>query len=183
VHQQVLAAPVSATLRLTVSGQVLRLVVPAATVAAFLARLNLHRRLDPELERALDDALCPRDRLRARVMWRNAKTTPEGSKGAFLAAAVRKLGPDPRFFEVLAFLLDFLHLTADGVELCTALAERKRTCIDNLQNLEKDEARFRIGCMEAHMLGGRRAPYIDRPVCEATIALIDRITGALCPPG
>jgi hypothetical protein len=181
VQQHVLATPVSAALQLIGSGQVLRLAVPADTVAAFLARLNLQRRLDPEFEHALGGGLCPRDRLRARVMWRNAKTAPGGSKSAFLAAAVRQLSPDPRFFEILSYLLEFLDLTAEDVDFCTALAERKQTCVDNLQNLEKDEARVRTGCMEAHMLSGRRVPYIDRAACTATIMLIDRILWAVCP--
>ena len=154
--------------------------VPEHAAGQLIARLHIHKRIDPGVLDAIRRNL-PLDRqLTARVMIRNARFDCRGGRAAFLEAfmgAMPAMTQD--LFGHLAFVLDFLEACPDGTDLREALAQRKQLHRKNIAKAEQFERQRRNRNVETMIMQGIRIPHFDPREDMRKIALIDTVAIAL----
>jgi hypothetical protein len=155
-----------------------RLVVdlPPGLVTTFLQRLNLTRRIEPRLSRAISTLAAPADRIAIRVKLRNNRKPMGDGKVRFLCDFLDKLGGDDRLLVCLEFTVSFLEDIEDGVDVYAALMNRRRIGWQLLQKSAQFEEKLKHDNIETLMLRGERAPHVSREELLNTIALIERIS-------
>lgn len=156
--------------------QTIDLRVPESILETFLSRLNISRKIDPQLHTAICRYVADSDRMAVRIKIRNAASAPAGGKVDFLCRFLQKMHADVTFMASLEFILDFFGEIKDEADIYDALMAKKRRCLHQLKKMEKFEAALKKDNMETLMLRGEKVPYVDKSNAIKTIAMIDRVS-------
>lgn len=174
-----MAAAPRVTIRLGPQGASLHLALPEAAATAWIARLNIARRLDPQLRIALEASLAPDDTRRAKVQLRNAPRVLSAPAAAFLTRSVPLLAGGEGFFECLAFLLAFFDETPRPDDVFEALRIKKRFLFRGLQIAQHQADLLRAHALETLMAQGSRLPCVPADTFRRHMQLIDHICRAV----
>ena len=156
----------------------LRIRMPLWAGERFISRLNISKRLNPDLLAAIDRHVEKDRSTRMKVMLRNSRFTETENRISFLCAFFEKL-PDAEM-ACLDFLLSLFEEQNDHPDICETLINRKRHCFQSLQKAAKFQKMLRAENMETLMLRGVRMPHVDTEDMKAKMKLIDRICLAIC---
>jgi len=150
--------------------------VAPSNAARFIERLNLSRRLDPELSSAIARYVHKGLQTRCKVRLRNARPITTPNKISFLQTVFKKLQIDnDEFFDHLDFTVSFLDELEDEVDMFQALMTRKKRYFKSLQKAKKVDNQLTQHNVETLLLRGERVSYIDKADARKKIQLIDRI--------
>jgi len=142
----------------------------------FVARLNITKRLHPDLLAAIDGHVPEDRRLWMKVALRNARFAETERRISFLAAFFEKVKDDGSY---LAFILSLFEEQNDDPDIYETLVSRKRHCFRSLQKAERFLKMLQTDNMETLMLRGIRIPHVDRQDMKARMKMIDRICLAI----
>jgi len=133
-----------------------------------------------DLLQALESAAAAGDRLRARVLVRNARVQLSPETVAFLRNCLTQVGlRDSQAWECLNFALDVLADEAPPVDFFRALADRKRWLVKALTRGRKQGELLGQANIETLMSQGARLTVIDEDDTRRRIGCIDRICAAV----
>jgi len=152
---------------------------PPALVTTFLQRLNLTRRIEPRLARAISTHVAPVDRIAVRVKLRNARKHMGDGKVLFLCDFLSRLGGDDQLLACLDFTLNFIEDIEDDADVYAVLMNRRRIGWQLLQKSAQFEEKLKQDNIETLMLRGERAPHVSKEELLKTIAFIERISLAV----
>ena len=152
---------------------------PPALVPTFLQRLNLTRRIEPRLARAICTHVAPVDRIAVRVKLRNTRKHMGDGKVLFLCDFLSELGGDDQLLACLEFTLNFLEDIEDDADVYAVLMNRRRIGWHLLQKSAQFEEKLKQDNIETLMLRGERAPHVSKEELLKTIAFIERISLAV----
>jgi len=152
---------------------------PPALVTTFLQRLNLTRRIEPRLARAISTHVEPVDRIAVRVKLRNTRKHMGDGKVLFLCDFLSKLGGNDQLLACLEFTLNFLEDIEDDADVYTVLMDRRRIGWQLLQKSAQFEEKLKKDNIETLMLRGERVPHVSKEELLKSIALIERISLAI----
>ncbi len=158
--------------------EALRIRMPLWAGERFISRLNISKRLNPDLLAAVERHVEKDRSARVKVTLRNSRFTETENRISFLCAFFDKL-PDADM-ACLDFLLSLFEEQNDHPDICEALTNRKRHCFQSLQKAAKFQKMLRTENMETLMLRGVRMPHVDTEDMKAKMKLIDRICLAIC---
>jgi hypothetical protein len=150
-----------------------------ALVPTFLQRLNLTRRIEPRLARAISTHVAPVDRIAVRVKLRNTRKHMGDGKVLFLCDFLSKLGGDDQLLVCLEFTLNLLEDIEDDADVYAVLMNRRRIGWQLLQKSAQFEEKLKKDNIETLMLRGERAPHVSKEELLKTIAFIERISLAV----
>jgi hypothetical protein len=152
---------------------------PPALVPTFLQRLNLTRRIEPRLARAISTHVAPVDRIAVRVKLRNTRKHMGDGKVLFFCDFLSKLGGDDQLLVCLEFTLNLLEDIEDDADVYAVLMNRRRIGWQLLQKSAQFEEKLKKDNIETLMLRGERAPHVSKEELLKTIAFIERISLAV----
>lgn len=156
--------------------QMIDMRVPQLILETFLSRLNISRKIDPQLRSAISEYVSDSDRMAVKINIRNAHSAPAGKKVEFLCRFLQVMHADDTFLASLEFILAFFAMIEDEADIYDALMARKRSCFDQLKKMEKFEQALEKNNIETLMLRGEKVPYVDKSDALKKIAMIDRIS-------
>jgi len=154
--------------------------VAPSNAARFIERLNLSRRLDPELSSAIARYVHQGLQIRCKVRLRNTRPIISTNKIAFLQAFFKNLQiANDEFFDHLDFILSFLDEFKDEPDIFQALMARKKLYFQSLQKAKKLDVQLTQDNVETLLLRGERVSYVDKADARKKIQIIDRISLAV----
>ncbi|MCG6908513.1 MAG: hypothetical protein LJE94_00140 [Deltaproteobacteria bacterium] len=157
-----------------------RFALPEDAARQFIARLHISKDLPGDLREAVDGTLQGEDRLRARVMIRNARFACRGAGAAFLASLFISMDGQPApLFECLEFVLHFLETVPPDSDLKTALAARKQRYRNHLLKAGYVEKMRGSRNAETLMVQGVRLPHCDPGDAMRKIVMLDAVALAI----
>lgn len=176
IHKHLLSIKINAKIIFPNPFQTIDLQVPRSILGTFLSRLNISRKIDPQLRTAICRYVADSDRMAVKIKIRNAASAPAGSKVDFLCRFFQKMHADVTFIASLEFILEFFSEIKDEADIYDALMAKKRSCLHQLKKMEKFEEALKKDNIETLMLRGEKVPYVDKPDAIKTIAMIDRVS-------
>jgi hypothetical protein len=158
-----------------------RLRVPATAAAQLVARLNITRRIDPQLQDAISEAAAdPSVVSRLRVRLRNAAIQQSETQIAFLSALLRNAAADAEASRPLLELLDLslylMEQSRPDADLYAVLMDQKKLLIRSLYAAEKSRAQLAEKPVEALLMQGTPISSINPEEAGQQIAGIDRVS-------
>ncbi|MEJ2475202.1 MAG: hypothetical protein P8Y74_15115 [Desulfobacterales bacterium] len=150
---------------------------PPGLVTTFLQRLNLTRRIESRLAKAISTLVV--DRIAVRVKLRNTRKHMGDGKVLFLCDFLSKLGGDDQLLVCLEFTLNLLEDIEDDADVYAVLMNRRRIGWQLLQKSAQFEEKLKKDNIETLMLRGERAPHVSKEELLKTIAFIERISLAV----
>jgi len=169
--------PIESTIHFPDNQGVLSIKMPYDSAGRFLARLNIHRKIDKRISAAIEKSVSEKLQISVRVKLRNAFDSPAENKILFLCNFFEKMDDESvDFLECFDFILSFLNEAENTSNLFIALMNKKRFYFKNLQRAEKFRQQLEKGNMETMILQGVKAPYISIEDEKRKMELIDKIS-------
>ncbi len=175
IRKDLLSKKIDAKIIFANPRQTIGLRVPQSIFGPFLSRLNISRKIDPQLCAAICKYVADSDRMAVKIKIRNAPSAPAGDKVDVLCRFFQKMHADATFMASLEFVLEFFTEIKDEADIYDALMARKKSCFDQLKKMEKFEQALKKNNIETLMLRGEKMPYVDKSDALKTIAMIDRV--------
>jgi hypothetical protein len=169
--------PIESTIHFPDNQGTLSLKMSFETADRFLARLNIHRKIDKRISAAIDKYVPEKLKIQVMVKLRNACDKLAENKILFLCDFIEKIedeGDD--FLECLDFILSFLDEAENTSDLFSALIDKKRFYYKNLKRAEKFRPQLEKTNMETMILQGVKVPYINTEDEKRKMELIDKIS-------
>ena len=190
VLSYILDKKLAATIRFPESEGSFKFVVPKSFVMQFIYRLNISRKLNKRLLKAIDKFVSDNCRTPVKVRLRNARVELTENEIMFLRSFFEKLKVEENyFFKCLDFMLDFFaelkfaRLKDDGLKddrnILQSLEDRKGFYFQNLQKAARFEELLNKNNMETLISRGVRIPHISKEDAMHNIVIIDAITLAV----
>lgn len=154
--------------------------MPNEAAGRFLARLNIHKKIDKRISDAIDTGVSEKLKISVRVKIRNTVNEIAENKILFLCNFFEKMEDESDdFLQCLDFILTFLDETENTSNLFGALMDKKRFYFKNLQRAEKFRQQLEKANMETMILQGIKAPYISIEDEKRKMELIDKISSSV----
>ncbi len=170
------------TIRFPESEDSLKFFLPKSSAIQFLSRLNISRKLNKRLIKAIDEFVSDNCRTAVKVRLRNARVKFTENKIMFLRSFFEKLKvEDNYFFKCLDFILDFFDRLEDDRDILQSLVDRKRFYFQNVQKAARFEELLNKNNMETLISRGVRIPHISKEDAMHNIVIIDTIILAVYP--
>ena len=170
----------AATIRFPESEGSLKFVIPKASAMQFIYRLNISRKLNERLIKAIDKFVFDNCRTPVKVRLRNARVELTENEIMFLRSFFEKLKVEENyFFKCLDFMLDFFDGLKDDRSILQSLEDRKGLYFQNLQKAARFEELLNKNNMETLISRGVRIPHISKEDAMHHIVIIDTITLAV----
>jgi hypothetical protein len=151
--------------------------MPYDAVGRFLARLNIHKKIDKRISAAIDTYVSEKMKISVRVKIRNIVNEIAENKILFLCNFFEKMEDESDdFLECLDFILSLLDEAENTSNLFSAFMDKKRFYFKNLQRAEKFRQQLEKGNMETMILQGVKVPYINIEDETRKMELIDKIS-------
>ena len=158
----------------------IKFIVPELSALQFVSRLNISRKLNKRLLKAINKFVSDKCRTPVKVRLRNAMTVLSENKIKFLCSFFEKIKVEENyFFKCLDFMLDFFDGIKDDINIQQSLVERKMSLFQNLQKAVKFEELLNKNNMEELISRGVRIPHISKEDAMNNIVIIDTITLAV----
>ena len=162
------------------SEDALKFFVPKSAAMQFISRLNISRKLNKRLLKAIDKFVPDKCRIPVKVRLRNAIVKFTENKIKFLCSFFKKLKVEENyFFKCLDFILDFFEILEDDKNILQSLVDRKGFYFQNLQKAARFEELLNKNNMETLISRGVRIPHISKEDAMHNIVIIDTITLAV----
>jgi hypothetical protein len=142
-----------------------------------VSRLNISKRVNPDLLTAVDRHVPEILRLRTKVALRNARFVETENRISFLTAFFQKVKDHDA--ACLGFVLSLFEEHNDEPDIYEVLVSRKRLCFRSLQKAQKFLKMLQTDNVETLMLRGIRIPHVDQQDMKAQMRMIDRICLAI----
>jgi hypothetical protein len=190
VLSYILDKKLAATIRFPESKGSFKFVVPKSSAMQFISRLNISRKLNKRLLKAIDKFVSDNCRTPVKVRLRNAGVELTENEIMFLRSFFEKLKVEENyFFKSMDFMLDFFAglkfagLQDDGLKddrnILQSLGDRKGFYFQNLQKAARFEELLNKNNMETLISRGVRIPHISKEDAMHNIVIIDTITLAV----
>lgn len=154
--------------------------VPHEVIPGFIARLQISKRLDPKLRKAIHEHADEGARDGYKVKIRNARFLPAAKKIDFLCDLFEKLAPQSHDFDIcLDFALAFLDEMNQDQEMYPALMAKKRFYLRSLQRAKRLENQLQKTNLETLLSQGKRVILVDQADARQKMLIIDRICRAI----
>jgi hypothetical protein len=154
----------------------LDLAMPSFMIDDFVKRLNLARRSDKRIIRAIEASIPVKLITRLKVRLRNARGTYSDQAIECLCAFIKTYPDTVGSFEAgFDLLLEIFAEPPETGDVFQTLTARKRFYAEALRKAEKFQQQFRKHNMETLMLKGVRAPSVSRSELREKMELIDLI--------
>jgi hypothetical protein len=176
IHKDLQSKKIDAKIIFPNPRQTIGLRVPRSIFGTFLSRLNISRKIDPQLRTAISKYITASDRMAVKIKLRNATSAPAGNKVDFLCRFFQMMYADATFMASFEFILEFFGEIKDEADVYDTLMAKKRSCLDQLNKREKFEEALKKNNIETLMLRGEKVPYVDKSDALKTIAVIDRVS-------
>ncbi len=151
--------------------------MPYEAAGRFLARLNIHKKIDKRISDAIDTGVSEKLKISVRVKIRNIVNEIAENKILFLCNFFEKMEDESDdFLECLDFILSLLDEAENTSNLFSAFMDKKRFYFKNLQRAEKFRQQLEKGNMETMILQGVKVPYINIEDETRKMELIDKIS-------
>lgn len=158
----------------------LSVTMPYEAAGRFLARLNIHKKIDKRISAAIDTGVSEKLKTSVRVKLRNTVNEVAENKIFFLCDFFEKMDDKSGdFLECLDFILSFLDEAENTADLFSALMAKKRFYFKNLQRAEKFRQQLEKANMETMILQGVKVPYINIEDETRKMELIDKISSSV----
>ena len=168
--------PVTGTFLFPDHRRPLDLAMPSFMIPDFVKRLNLTRRSDKRIIRAIEGSVPEKWINRLKVRLRNARGTYSNPAIECLCAFIKTYAVTAGSFEAgFDLLLEIFAEPAEIGDVFHTLTARKRFYAEALRKAEKFQRQFRKHNMETLMLKGVRAPSVSRSELREKMELIDLI--------
>jgi len=168
--------PIESTIHFPENQGALSVKMPYEAADRFLARLNIHRKIDNRISAAIETCVPEKLKIQVMIKLRNASDKLAENKILFLCDFFEKIEyEDDDFLECLDFILSFLDEAENTSDLFSALIDKKRFYYKNLQRAEKFRQQLEKANMETMILQGVKAPYISIKDEKRKMELIDKI--------
>jgi hypothetical protein len=168
------------TIRFPESKGSLKFFVPKSSAIQFISRLNISRKPNKRLLKAIDKFVSDKCRTPVKVRLRNARVEFTENKIMFMRSFFEKLKVEENcFFKCLDFMLDFFDGIKDDINIQQSLVERKRSLFQNLQKAVKFEELLNKNNLEELISRGVRISHISKEDAMNNIVIIDTITLAV----
>lgn len=190
LHEQLLARPVRAWIRMPGGSQLTCVLVPAYIKSQFLERLNISWQLDPRIRDTIDECVAPEMAIQVKVRLRNVNLRPSADQQTVLCRFFERMADDdPDYLACLDLFLSLVGREVKTEDVYDHLVSHKRFLFRSLQKAQRFEALLRQSNMETLMLQGVRAPHAPQDELTAHMRLIDLVcvrlfgkTEAIVPP-
>ena len=185
VLSYILDKKLAATIRFPESEGSFKFVAPKSSAMQFISRLNISRKLNKRLLKAIDKFVSDNCRTPVKVRLRNARVELTENEIMFLRSFFEKLKVEENyFFKCLDFMLDFFAGLKDaGLKddrnILQSLEDRKGFYFQNLQKAASFEELLNKNNMETLISRGVRIPHISKEDAMHNIVIIDTITLAV----
>jgi len=164
------------TIRFPESEDSLKFFLPKSSAMQFLSRLNISRKLNKRLIKAIDEFVSDKCRTAVKVRLRNARVEFTENKIMFLRSFFEKLKvEDNYFFKCLNFILDFFDGLKDDKNILQSLLDSKELYFRDLQKAVKFEELLNKNNIETLISRGVRIPHISKEDAMHNIVIIDTI--------
>jgi len=158
----------------------IKFIVPELSVLQFVSRLNISRKLNKRLLKAINKFVSDMCRTPVKVKLRNAMTVLSENKIKFLSSFFEKLKVEENyFFKCLDFMLDFFDGIKDDKNILQSLLDKKELYFQDLQKAVKFEELLNKNNMEELISRGVRIPHVHKEEIMHKIVIIDTIILAL----
>ena len=180
VLSYILNKKVVTTIRFPESKDSLKFFVPKLSAIQFISRLNISRKLNKRLFKAIDKFVSDKCRTAVKVRLRNARVEFTENKIMFLRSFFEKLKVEENcFFKCLDFILDFFDRLEDDRDILQSLLDKKELYFQDLQKAVGFEELLNKNNMETLISRGVRIPHISKKDAMNNIVIIDTITLAV----
>ncbi|MDI6687704.1 MAG: hypothetical protein QME06_05710 [Desulfobacterales bacterium] len=164
------------TIRFPESEDSLKLFLPKSSAMQFLSRLNISRKLNKRLIKAIDEFVSDKCRTAVKVRLRNARVQFTENKIMFLRSFFKKLKvEDNYFFKCLDFILDFFDGIKDDENILQSFLGKKELYFQDIQKASRFEELLNKNNMETLISRGVRIPHISKEDAMHNIVIIDTI--------
>ena len=151
--------------------------MPNEAAGRFLARLNIHKKIDKRIYAAIGTCVSEKLKISVSVKLRNTVNEIAENKIFFLCDFFEKMEDESDdFLECLDFILSLLDEAENTSNLFSAFMDKKRFYFKNLQRAEKFRQQLEKGNMETMILQGVKVPYINIEDETRKMELIDKIS-------
>lgn len=158
----------------------IKFVVPELSALQFVSRLNISRKLNKRLLKAINKFVPDKRRTTVKVKLRNAMTVLSENKIKFLCSFFEKLKvEEDYFFKCLDFVPDFFDGIKDDKNILQSLLDKKELYFQDLQKAVKFEELLNKNNMETLISRGVRIPHVSKEDVMNNIVIIDTITLAV----
>jgi len=154
----------------------IKFIVPELSAPQFVFRLNISRKLNKRLLKAINKFVSDKGRTPVKIRLRNAMTVLSENKIKFLCSFFEKLKVEEKyFFKCLDFVLDFFDGIKDDKNILQSLLDKKELCFQDLQKAVKFEELLNKNNMETLISRGVRIPHVHKEEIMHKIVIIDTI--------
>ncbi len=158
----------------------IKFIVPELSALQFVSRLNISRKLNKRLLKAINKFVPDKRRTTVKVKLRNAMTVLSENKIKFLSSFFEKLKvEEDYFFKCLDFVPDFFDGIKDDKNILQSLLDKKELYFQDLQKAVKFEELLNKNNMETLISRGVRIPHVSKEDVMNNIVIIDTITLAV----
>ncbi|MBU4287505.1 MAG: hypothetical protein KKI12_04960 [Proteobacteria bacterium] len=165
------------TIRFPESEDSLKFFLPKSSAMQLLSRLNISRKLNKRLIKAIDEFVSDKCRSAVKVRLRNARVEFTENKIMFLRSFFEKLKvEDNYFFKCLDFILDFFDRLEDDRDILQSLLDKKELYFQDLQKAVRFKELLNKNNMETLISRGVRIPHVNKEEIMHNIVIIDTIT-------
>ncbi|RLC26934.1 MAG: hypothetical protein DRH21_00725 [Deltaproteobacteria bacterium] len=176
VLSYILNKKIVTTIHFPESKDSLKFFVPKSSAIQFIPRLNISRKLNKRLLKAIDKFVSDKCRTPVKVRLRNARVEFTENKIMFLRSFFEKLKVEENcFFKCLDFILDFFDRFEDDRDILQSLLDKKELYFQDLQKAVKFEELLNKNNMETLISRGVRIPHISKEDTMNNIVIIDTI--------
>ncbi|MBW2741921.1 MAG: hypothetical protein JRE64_24445, partial [Deltaproteobacteria bacterium] len=140
----------------------IKFIVPELADLQFVFRLNISRKLNKRLLKAINKFVTEKCKIPIKVRLRNARPELSENKIKFLSSFFEKLKVEENyFFKCLDFVLDFFDRIKDDKNILQSLLDKKELYFQDLQKTVKFEELLNKNNMETLISRGVRIPHIN----------------------
>lgn len=151
--------------------------LPGAVVDRYVRRLNLARKLDPQVTDAICRHLSDRKQgLCVRVRLRNCRFAFQPNIVAFLCAFLAAMPPGaPDYMDCLDLGLELLEGAGPQADIYDVLMHQKRVYAEMIRRAREGEKRLRHRPIEALIMQGTSISCVSEDATRSKMARIDEI--------
>jgi len=154
----------------------LKFFAPKSSAIQFISRLNISKKLNKTLLKAIDKFVSDKRKIPVKVRLRNAMAVFAGNKIKFLRSFFEKLKVEENyFFKCLDFMLDFFDGIKDDKNILQSLLDSKELYFKDLQKAVKFEELLNKNNIETLISRGVRIPHVNKEEIMHKIVIIDTI--------